>query len=248
MAVFSKTIALLRGILFNIVFYGGTLFFCLIYIPALLLPRHLFLYCLELYFNFVYVTEKYILGLDFRVIGAENLPKDGAYLVASKHQSAYETMKIHLLFKDPAVIYKKELGKIPFWGWMIRKGRMIAIDRSAGKSAIQTIIDNAKPVIEAGRPIIIYPQGTRVAVGVDKPYKYGFMKLYETYDIPIIPVALNSGVYWKRNAWVKKPGIVTFEILPAIPTGQDPKQSFETVKNLLEEHSDRLCQQAMKSK
>lgn len=245
MSFLKNTFALARGILFNIVFYTGTLLICIAYIPALLLPRHIFLYCLEFYFRFVYVTEKYVLGLDFRVIGTENLPKNGAYLVASKHQSAYETMKIHLLFNDPAVIYKKELGKIPLWGWMIKKGRMIAIDRSAGKSAIQTIIDNAKPVIESGRPIIIYPQGTRVAVGVDKPYKYGFMKLYETYDIPIVPVALNSGVYWKRNAWIKKPGIVTFEILPAIPPGQNPKASFETVKTLLEDHSDRLCSEAV---
>ena len=234
----------IRALLFNVVFYGGTAVLCFAYIPTLVLPRPVFMVFIRFYFHWVAWAEKYVLGLKYEVRGWENVPKNGAFLIAAKHQSAYETMKFHVLFKDPAIILKRELLRIPLWGWMAAKARMIAIDRTDGKSALQTILENAKPVVESGRPIVIFPQGTRVPVGAYKPYKFGITRMYEHFDIPILPMAINAGVYWKKKAFIKRPGTVVFEFLPPIMPGQDPKKVLATLEKDIESHSDALVAQA----
>ncbi len=130
-------------------------------IPFVYCSRKTTLRISHIFNNGVYYIEKYVLGLDYEVRGLEYMPKEGSYLIAAKHQSAYETMKLHRLFGDPSIILKKELLSIPIWGKFLGKLDIIAIDRSNGESAISSIIDGAHRMKEQGRPIVIFPQGTR---------------------------------------------------------------------------------------
>ena len=237
-------INLIRGILFNIFYYGLTAFCCVAYLPILLLPYHMYWKALGTYFQLVHLIEKYVLGLDYEIRGLEHLPKEGSYLVAAKHQSAYETLKLPILFKEPGVVLKKELIHIPLWGWFALKAGMIAIDRSNRESSLRSITDGAIKLRDEGRPIVIFPQGTRVAVGDKKSYKGGIIKMQEAADLEIIPMALNSGLFWGRNSFLKKPGKVIMEFLPPIHPHEDPKGALKKLEAVLEEHSDKLVAEA----
>lgn len=240
-------ILLFRQIAFNLVFYVFTAVCCVLYVPFALMPRKIYIPILLRYFLNVHLIEKYVLGLDYEVRGAENLPKSGAYLIAAKHYSEYETMKLYPLFKDPAIILKKALTYIPIWGWLLMKADMIAIDRGSGEAAMKSITDGAVRIQKNGRPIVIFPQGTRVSIDdtpKDKPYKRGIIRMYEATGLPIIPVATNSGYFWPKNAFLKKPGIAVFEILPAIPPGLPGSDVLKMIETQVEAASTKLVQEA----
>lgn len=237
----------LRAFIFNIIFYGFTFLFCLLATPCLLLPRPQYFKVLMWYFETVPLIEKYVLGLDYEIRGLENLPKDGKYIIAAKHYSAYETMKLHILFPDPAIIMKQELKSIPLWGWHAEKSDMIFIDRGSRDVAMRSLVEGAKRMASLGRPIIIFPQGTRVNVSdtiQNRPYKFGIIKMYESVGLPIIPLAMNSGVYWAKDAFIKKSGKVVFEFLEPIPAGLDPQAAFETMRDRVEAASEKLVIEA----
>jgi len=201
----------------------------------------------HLFVRKVYFLERFILGLDYEVRGQENLPQDGSFIIAAKHQSAYETLKLHMLFKDPAVILKKELLSIPLWGMYLKKSDPIAIDRSTPDTAIQSIQDGARRMKEQGRPIIIFPQGTRVHVGQttkQKPYKVGIARIQEATDLPIIPMALNTGLFWPRSGWLKSPGCVIFEFLKPIKPGLERQKLMVKIEKNTEESSTSLMNEA----
>lgn len=237
-------VALIRTLLFNVVFYIGSLLIALLLLPTFLFPTKVVFAGITFYFKSVYFMEKYILGLDYKIIGEEHIPDGGSFIIASKHQSAYETLKLFILFDKPAIIYKKELQWIPLWGLYLIFSKMIPINRGKSRAALNSIITNSKDVVESGRPIAIFPQGTRTKPGEKKPYKSGFMRLYEHYNLPILPVALNSGCFWGKNSFLKKPGTVTFKILPLIPAGHDPKQVLQQLQEDIERESDLLAKEA----
>ena len=192
--------------------------------------------------------EKYVLGLTYEVRGAEHLPESGSYILAAKHQSAYETMKLHILFKDPAVILKKELLSIPLWGWYLAKSDVIAIDRSSRKAAVESINEGALHMKEMGRPIVIFPQGTRVRIDTttqEKPYKIGVARVQETTGLPIIPMAINAGVYWPRNAFWKSSGTVVFEFSPPIEAGMAAPALMKKLEHDIEDKSNALMKEAV---
>ena len=231
----------LRSTLFNLAFYGITALACILCLPGLFLPRQGVFVIIRSFVKSVYFLEKHIIGLDYEVRGSENIPVEGAYIVAAKHQSAYETLKLHILFEYPAVILKQELLKIPLWGWFLARSEPIAINRSQGKKASQQIIEGAKNVEKQNRPIIIFPQGTRVypwQTTKEKPYKGGIIKIYEATQMPIIPLALNSGMFWPRKSWIKKPGTVIFQFLPPIHQGEHqgehPAETLQKLENIIE--------------
>ena len=234
----------LRSLIFNIVFFAANIVCCVSLLWILVLPRDwAFKILYHCYFGVLYQIEKLILGLDFEVIGREHIPTDGAYVIAMKHQSAYETLKMFHIFGDCRIILKRELTYLPLWGWYAAKAGMIAVDRGKGSSAIKSMMDNAKPVIDSGVPILIYPQGTRVDITdtvQDRPYKQGAIRLYENFNIPILPVAMNSGKFWARNAFTKRGGTVTFKILPIIPAGLKPQEAFKKMQTVIEEESIKL--------
>ncbi|MFN3827298.1 MAG: lysophospholipid acyltransferase family protein [Micavibrio sp.] len=239
-------IVILRSTLFNIFFYGLTACACVLCLPALFVPRPLAMHVVHAFVHSVYFLERVFIGLDYEIRGLENLPKDGCYIVAAKHQSPYETMKLHILFKDPAIILKRELLKIPLWGKFLAKSDPIAIDRSSKESA-QQIIDGAKRMEQQGRPIIIFPQGTRVytwQTAEDKPYKSGVARMQENTGLTIVPLAMNTGVFWPRHSWLKWKGKVVFEFLPPILPGRTLNEVTQTIQQQLEERSHALAEEA----
>lgn len=237
----------LRSIIFNILFYGLTAEACLLLLPCLILPRPVGLKVAQLWTHGAFMLEKYVLGLDLEVRGLEYLPKDGCYIVAAKHQSAYETMKLHYLFGDPSIVLKKELYSIPLWGHFLKKVDMIAIDRKNREEAMRSIVEGAMRMKDQGRPIVIFPQGTRVAPEISsktKRYKGGIAKMYEETNLQVIPMALNSGMFWRRNAFFKKPGKVIFEFLPPMESGKDTHAFMQELEQKLESKSIALMQEA----
>lgn len=237
----------IRSVLFNIVFYGFTAFACIVLLPSLLFSRNVILFFICIYFNTVSIIEKYVLGLTYEIRGQEFLPKEGSYIIAAKHQSAYETFKLHALFGDPTIVLKKELLDIPLFGVFLNKLDIIAIDRKNKEKSIKAIVDGAKRMSANSRPIVIFPQGTRVGAHVttkQKPYKGGIVKMYKHADLPIIPMALNAGLFWPRNSFIKKPGKVVFEFLAPIEPGLPDKKVMQALEDRLEEKSQKLMIEA----
>ncbi|MEZ0225436.1 MAG: lysophospholipid acyltransferase family protein [Alphaproteobacteria bacterium] len=233
----------LRSIVFNFLYIFGSLFLSLVLLWALVLPpRKCTAIISAIYGGYIALIEKYVLGLTLEVKGIENLPKTGGFIIASKHQSAYETLKIPFTkqFNYPVIVLKKELTKIPLWGLYPKRMGLIAIDRGQGMESMRAMTEGCRKAIADGRNVIIFPQGTRVTPGAVKPYKAGLAKIYKDLQVPIVPMALNSGVFWGRNAFIKKPGKVTFEFLPPIPAGEPPLQAMDKMEKMIEEASDRL--------
>ena len=232
--------AIFRSIVFNLFFYALTFVACILCLPTLVLPRRYFMGVVHFFVHMTHFLERMILGLRYEVRGQENLPKDGSYIVAAKHQSAYETTKLHILFKDPSVILKKQLLSIPLWGLYLKKSDPIAIDRSTPDTATQSIKDGALRMKEQGRPIVIFPQGTRVSTDQTtkvKPYKVGVAKIQEATGLPIVPLAMNSGLFWPRNSFFKSPGCVIFEFLPPIEAGMERAELMTKLEKETEEAS-----------
>lgn len=237
----------IRSVLFNICFYVATTIVCTLFIPVFLLPRGVTLWVTRLWLAIVYFLEKNILGLTFEIRGKEYLPKSGSYIVAAKHQSAYETLKLHHLFGDPTIVLKRELLNIPLFGNFLKKLDVIAINRGNKEESMKSIVDGAKRMQSQARPIIIFPQGTRVDVNAttkQKPYKGGTVKMYSHTDMPIIPLALNSGLFWPRNSFIKKPGKVIFQFLPPIESGLPDKKVMKALEDRIEETSIKLMNEA----
>ena len=235
---------LIRSTIFNIVLVLVTLVLGVLSLPLVLGPRRWVCGIRDIWIRLVLVLLKATVGLSHRVEGIENLPK-GPYLVASKHQSAWETLALHTIFADPSIVLKRELLKLPVLGFYLAKVGMVPIDRGAGGSALKYMIAEARKVSGSGRPILIFPQGTRVAPGADAPYHSGVFALYRALDCPVVPVALNSGTYWSRQAFFKRPGTITVRLLPTMPRGMDRKTfmrdleaSIETASREIDESFD----------
>ena len=231
----------IRSLAFNILFFSGSLFFSITRLWKQLLPRRLGVGIIR-YVSFGYMNfiEKYVLGLELQIEGWEHVPKNGAFILASKHQSAYETLKLCEILNDPAIVLKRELTWIPIWGWYPKKMGMIPIDRGSAAQAMRSIIKGAERVKKEERPILIFPQGTRVAPGAKADYRGGIGKIYKDVQLPVIPMALNSGLFWGRNAFWKKSGTVTFRFLPAIPAGLPPQEMMQRLEEMIEKESDSL--------
>jgi 1-acyl-sn-glycerol-3-phosphate acyltransferase len=229
----------IRSLLFNTVFFGGGLVFALVLLPFLILPRSAMQWGLKAWSASMMWSLKNIAGLEWEVRGLENLP-DRPCLLASKHQSAWETGIFYQVVRDPSYILKKELLGIPFFGWYIARGGAIAIDRKAGAAALKMMIAGAQDRLARGQNVIIFPEGTRAAPGQPGTYHPGVAALYKGVDAPLVPVALNSGLFWQRRSFLKRPGRITLEFLPAIEPGLDRRvfmkqlqASIETATNAL---------------
>lgn len=182
---------------------------------------------------------RHCIGLRHREIGRENIPS-GPALYASMHQSAWETLVLTLAVPNGIFVLKRELLWLPFLGWYLKKTGQIAIDRGAGAKALKSLLLRSKKAIEAGRSPIIFPEGTRVAPGQSRPYQPGIAALYQHLQLPVIPVALNSGLYWPRNSFSKKPGEITLQFLPAIAPGLERRQFMKELKDRMDQAGRNL--------
>ncbi|HQW19132.1 MAG TPA: lysophospholipid acyltransferase family protein [Rhodocyclaceae bacterium] len=159
---------------------------------------------------------KHVLGIDYRVLGRENIPQRPA-VILTKHQSAWETVVLQEVFPLALFVWKKELRwQLPFFGWALAVIPMISIDRTAGKNALRQLVAQGRLRLSQGYPIVIFPEGTRTEPGKTRRYKIGGAHLGVESGAPVLPVALNSGEFWGRNAFFKQPGTITVSIGPAI--------------------------------
>lgn len=152
-------------------------------------------------------------GVQYRVLGRENIPTSGAFIIMANHQSTWETFALPCIFPQQlSWVLKQELLKIPFFGWGLRLLRPIAIDRSAGKAAVKQISQQGKALLQEGISIVIFPEGTRVSPEETVPFKIGGAILASHSGYPVIPVAHNAGKFWRRHSWIKYPGTITVSI------------------------------------
>jgi 1-acyl-sn-glycerol-3-phosphate acyltransferase len=233
----------LRSALYNIGFVIETMVIGLIGMPTLLVSRKAVVRFSRLWGRVTFAWLRWTVGLEYEVRGREYLPTVPSIL-ALKHQSAWDTIVIGQLLADPAIVYKRELQRIPIFGWYLWGAGMIAIDREAGSAALKHMVNAAKQAIAMGRSVAIFPEGTRGPVGSKLPYLIGVGALYSQLGVPMIPVALNSGFFWGRQAFLKRPGRIVIEILPPIPPGLDRRQAMATLEAQIEENSARLLAEA----
>ncbi|MEM7224852.1 MAG: lysophospholipid acyltransferase family protein [Pseudomonadota bacterium] len=233
----------LRSCLFNIAFYGWTTFICGLVMPFVFLfakPVGVF-FVGRFWARISMAMARLICGIGHQVVGLEHLP-EGPCIVAVKHQSAWDTLVFSQLLYNPSYVLKKELTRIPFFGWSLLRVGMVAVDRSGGAKALKDMLAAAKRRIAEGRQILIYPEGTRTAPGQRRPYHPGVAALYRELGVPVVPVALNSGLFWGRRAFTKTPGTITVEFLPPIAPGMARKAFMARLEEDIEGASERLCQ------
>jgi 1-acyl-sn-glycerol-3-phosphate acyltransferase len=186
---------------------------------------------------------RWTVGIRSDVSGEENIP-EGPCIIAAKHMSDWDIFAILPHSRRPAFIAKKELMDIPFFGWAAQTFDTIRIDRSLGSDAIPLMLDDARAALARGCRIIIFPEGTRKAPLADPDYRYGIVRMYEALNVPVVPVALNSGLYWGRNSRILWPGTAKARFLPAIPPGL-PASAFQTrLIQTVESETNRLILEA----
>ncbi|WP_018413184.1 lysophospholipid acyltransferase family protein [Methyloversatilis thermotolerans] len=208
----------LRSLLFFLVLFIITPPFSLVAIVArMVLPPRMRYRVIGIWTHLVMWSLQYIVGLRHRVIGTENLPR-GKAIVLCKHQSAWETLALQVFLPPVAFVFKRELLRIPFFGWGLGCMPMIAIDRGAGKDALAQVEEQGRRLLDLGFWVTVFPEGTRMPPGQTRRYKVGGARLAEVTGVPVVPIAHNAGDFWKRNAFLKHPGVITVSIGPAIDT------------------------------
>ncbi len=228
-----------RSLLFNLAFYVWALIMNVLFIPGLLGSRMITVWGQARWAEGNVRLMRWIAGIKLELRGKQNLPA-GACLVASKHQSAFDTFVVHMILHDPAVVLKKELLSIPIYGWYTRKTKMIPVDRAGGAKALKDMVAAAEAARDQDRPVFIFPEGTRSAPGSETPYQPGVAALYKRLDLPVIPVALNSGLFWPRRSFMRNPGTIVMEFLEPIPPGLDRKAFMATLHDRIETATRRL--------
>ena len=226
----------LTSILSAIVFYIGTSVLVILMLPVCLSARIAPL-AGRLWGRFASFVA-WISGISFRLEG--NVPKGKQVIYAVKHQSAWETMVLFWVLYDPIIVMKQELMRIPFIGWVFKRTGSIGVDRSAGMAALKKLKSDALIALETGRPLLIFPQGTRVLPRTEAPYQIGVYALYSATGLPVVPVALNSGSFWPRKGIRKYPGCITLEFLPEIAPGLQRAAFMATLEEKIEQATARL--------
>lgn len=209
----------LRSLLFNLFFFGFGATYATLILPVMLLPRRWLMPPMRFWAGSVVWGLRVICGVRLRVTGREHLPTGGAALIAAKHQSAFDTIVWLWLLPDAAYIVKRELLRVPVWGWLMWGSGQIAVDRLAGASAMRHLLRKGQAAAAEGRQLVIFPEGTRVAPGEHRPFQPGIAALAAATGLPVIPVATDSGLRWGRRAFHKRPGILNIAVLPPLPAG-----------------------------
>lgn len=237
-------LAFLRSFLFDLFFYIWTVVYCLSVLPAYpFLSAPGMRAVARTWERGVLLGLKLIVGLDHEVRGADRLPATPVIL-AAKHQSAWETLAFHVLVPDIAVGLKEELTRVPVFGWYLLKAGNIRIDRGAAARAIRSLVAGAKRAVAEGLSVLIFPEGTRRAPDDPPDYKPGVAALYAALQIPVVPVALNSGLFWPRGGAIRRPGRIVVEFLEPIPPGLERKAFMALLEQRIEPASAQLVAEA----
>ena len=208
-------IAWVRTAAFGLLFYGGSILFVLATPFSVLLGQRVLLANVHGWIRWHRLVVWLTLGIRCRF---EQRPPPGQYLYAAKHHAMIETFELVLELGDPVVVMKRELAQIPIWGWATRRYGMIVVDRDASGAALRQMIREAKAALASGRSVLIFPEGTRVPTGATPPLKAGFAGLYRALGLPVVPIAIDSGLVWPRHG-PKRGGTVTFRFGEPIAAG-----------------------------
>jgi 1-acyl-sn-glycerol-3-phosphate acyltransferase len=230
---------IIRSVLFNLLFYLNLLVHFIAALPTLALPRRAIIAVATFWARTNLWLLRVVCGIEVEIRGREKIPP-GALLVASKHQSLWETFALLPLFRDPAFILKRELMWIPFFGWYAWKAGMIPVNRGARSQALAAMSARARLELERDRQIVIFPEGTRRAPGAEPNYKYGIVHLYAETGAACLPIALNSGLFWPRRSFRRYPGTIIVEILDPIRPGLGKQEFFQELQQAIESATARL--------
>lgn len=232
-------ILFLRSALFNVLFYANLILWMLAALPTLVLPRRILRDVAAAWARSSLWLLRVVAGTKVEWRGMEHL-SPGGLIVAAKHQSMWETFALYPLFADCAFILKRELMWIPFFGWYLWKSDMIPVNRGARSAALADMNRDAREKLARGRQVLIFPEGTRRPVGAEPRYKWGAIQIYDEGERPMVPVALNSGLFWPRRKFLRKPGTIVVEFLEPIPPGLPREEAFERMRAVIETATDRL--------
>ncbi len=234
----------LRSLLFNILFYANLTILVVGGLPTMIFGRAAILELARIWGrSSLWLLDK-ICGLKVEFRGVENLPKKG-YIIASKHQSIWETFALETQLRDFTFILKRELTFLPLFGQYTLRADQIAIDRKSRSVALRQLVEQASKAIAEGRAIFIFPEGTRRPAGAPPHYRSGVAHLYSEAGAPCVPVALNSGLFWPRRSFLRRPGTIVAEFLPVIEPGLPNGEFARLLQERIEAATDRLIAEAL---
>jgi len=239
-------VVVIRSIVFNILFYITLVIWLIVALPTFFMPYRAIVWVAKAWGRSNLFLLRVVCGLDADFRGLEKIPA-GPLIIAAKHQSAWETFALLWMFDNPTYIMKRELQWIPLFGWLAMKGRMIPVDRGAGSSGLIAMAERARKELADNRQIIIFPEGTRRPAGGEPRYKYGIVRLYAEGGVPVLPIALNSGLFWRRRSILRPPGTIVVQVLDPIPPGLDDEAFMARLQNDIETATSRLIEEAGRS-
>jgi 1-acyl-sn-glycerol-3-phosphate acyltransferase len=233
----------LRSILYGVWYYGVTAGLAIAYIPLLALPRQILREGIKLWARLLIWGMRVIGGVRLEVRGLEHMPQGGAVLLAAKHQSMFDVVPAFAYMPDALFVMKRELMRIPVFGWHNRKNGSIVVDRQGQAQAMRKMIADARERFKEPRQLLIFPEGTRRAPGAPPDYKPGVAGLYRDLDVPCVPVATNTGVHIDVKGVARSPGVVIYEVLEPIPAGLKRADFMRVLQERIETASNALLQE-----
>jgi len=231
---------MIKSILFYFFLYIWTIFLGIIFVPFLFLQKEKLYKPAYLWIKGIFFLLRIMCNITYKVQGNNNIPNSNGLIIASKHQSAFETLLLFSMFQKAIFIHKYELFFIPIFGLYLKKISMVAINRLGKSSALKKMINDSKKKISEDHSLIIFPEGTRKIPGEKPDYKPGVAGIYKELNCDVLPVALNSGLYWPKNSFAIKPGEIIIEFLPIIKKGLDKKDFIEKLEKIIENKTASL--------
>src|SRR5579872_1344425 len=231
----------LRSLIYNVLFYLLLGFWIIVAIPTFVMPRSGIVSIAQAWARSSIWLMRVICHIKVEYRGLEKIPP-GPLIVASKHQSMWETFALLQFFEQPLFILKRELTWIPFFGWYLIKANMIGIDRAAGGRSLLQMARRAGEEVRRGRQLIIFPEGTRTPVGATPNYKTGIAQIYVDCGVNCLPVALNSGLFWPRRTFMRYPGTLVVEFLDPLPPGLSRREFIARISAVIEEATNALVE------
>jgi 1-acyl-sn-glycerol-3-phosphate acyltransferase len=229
----------LRSLIFNILFYIVFLFWALVALPTFIMPRAAVLKVGSWWARTNIILMRVICGIKVEFRGVEKIPQ-GPLIIASKHQSMWETISLLRFFEAPFFVVKRELKFIPIFGLYVIKTGMVAIDRSRGGRSLLAVLRRAEEEVRRGRQFVMFPEGTRTPVGAPPQYKAGVGMVYVDSGVPCLPVALNTGLFWPRRTFMRYPGTLVVEFLDPIPPGLKRDAFMARIETVIEAATNRI--------
>ncbi|MCL2673449.1 MAG: 1-acyl-sn-glycerol-3-phosphate acyltransferase [Alphaproteobacteria bacterium] len=230
-----------RSFVFTVLFFAWAAVASLVSVLLLPFPGRAMRWLARVWAKVVNILLRVVCGIKMQnQINAALLPPR-PYIMAVKHQSAWETMVMHLVAPKPATIVKKGLAQIPFFGWAVMRAGSIALDRGAGSKAMRHLLDQAQKRAKKKYTLVVYPEGTRTPYGKRvESYQPGVALLYDKLRLPVVPIVLNSGKLWGKNSWIKRPGTITIKNLPPIMPGIEKREFMKRLNKEMEDGCEAL--------